>query len=1126
MSKRKLSVKEAEILEQQRMVAAKIAMRASISSKLEQKKPDPSNKQAAIVQSKNQREQVKKLLKQPEDLYEKEKPSSSLAKSQQKRPKLKHKSAGAALQAARQRVEGKAVPRPPTPKSSIDDSQIKRKTTTLGSLISASISTTSSSPPIEAGSYGQVEPEDYWRYIRDWDFLTHLLRVSNPPKPQNKNGEENETDALFQKKPIPNRFINNRHYIASWAPLCLAEARAQFLSEFMTQNNDLVPVVVQTNKNGMGSTLDSMLVVVSQRKAGRRGKGDGFFANDVCLLVPEKHTDLVQDVLRTKNSKEECDWHSYCLVGHTENSRKSLDGLQLKVSKKWWAKLSDGCEEWSLLKIGSNITSLREFTALCRMDMIPLKSCLLGQHLENGATNSSIGKPGTSTTKAQLLNKMGGVDALGKGFTKYAQKKFNPSQLGAISASASDYGEGGFTLIKGPPGTGKTTTLVAILNSLHIRQFNKFYEEVKRIASMISGNKKSAMTNAVRAKPRMLVCAPSNAAVDNIILKIMEDGFVDGSGNRYNPSMVRVGIGQSMSVKDVALENQVEAILSDLDLGKLESSISGYKMELQRIQNDILQLRKRLHALGTASAWPLSKDWEIRIDEEAFDQNPRVYFVNHKEKTTTYDCPPPPEPSETQFEATAMPEYRSYVARIVKLYESQNSITTKLERCKITKTALLGGSNIQIRQQLETHILDTVHIVMTTLGTAGNRVLEAAQKFEVVVVDEAAQSVEPSTLSALQLGSKHAILVGDPQQLPATIFNVSGRNTKYDRSLFQRLEEAGHQVFMLNQQYRMNPKISHFPREIFYGGDLKDGPNVQQSTYGDPLHTKILTAVPAFQPFTVLDLDSKEERGGNSYANSTEAKLAVHLFCQLRDLTKGLSTASRIAVITPYSQQAGLLRNVFHNALGPQFDKYVEINTVDAFQGREASIVIFSCVRAAGSHGIGFLSDVRRMNVALTRAKHFLLVIARCNSIIVNPYWRDLVNHAKANKAVVEVPVFRVRKKQVSFPELPNLRVVGETLPTSTAMKPNDPRNRKEGDPRKRLLPNQTRIPLPPADPRPKAPPQKPPPIDPRRKHQVQRVRPLDPRGKPSVASFKPEKDNTHQATDPRKKARGYQIGS
>lgn len=654
------------------------------------------------------------------------------------------------------------------------------------------------------------------------------------------------------------------------------------------------------------------------------------------------------------------------------------------------------------------------------------------------------------------------------------------------------------------------------------------------MAGTISGGRKGAINLAGRAKPRLLVCAPSNAAVDNIILKIIEDGFVDGSGKRYNPSMIRVGVGQSATVKDVALETQVDSILSDhLDLSKLESTIAGYKMEIQRLQTDIARLRARIMALTKASPWPLSRDWEIRVDEETFDKTGRVFFVNHKEKKTSYECPPPPEPGEKQFDATAMPEYRSYMGRIVKFYENYNSITTKLARCTITQMALKGGNSIQVRQQLETHILDTVHIVMTTLGTAGNRVLESANKFEVVVVDEAAQSVEPSTLSALQLGSKHAILVGDPQQLPATIFNVSGRNTKYDRSLFQRLEEAAHPVFMLDQQYRMNPKISHFPRKIFYGGGLKDGPNVLRPDYGDPLHSKILKSVPAFQPFTVLDLDSREERGGSSYANSSEAHLAVHLFCQLRDLTNGLATATRVAVITPYSQQAGLLRRTFENLLGRQYTNYVEINTVDAFQGREANIVIFSCVRAAGSYGIGFLSDVRRMNVALTRAKHFLLVIARCQSITVNPYWRDLVAQARSDDAVVEVPM-KMAGPKPSFPELHNLKVA--SISTNAAhMRPNDPRNPNKGDPRLAMRLKAAPKALPPSDPRadPRAPPDprasdpraKSPPRPPPRRGDPRgaaaaAAKPLDPRGKPSGETFasKPERPN-----DPRK-GRGYSF--
>ena len=101
----------------------------------------------------------------------------------------------------------------------------------------------------------------------------------------------------------------------------------------------------------------------------------------------------------------------------------------------------------------------------------------------------------------------------------------------------------------------------------------------------------------------------------------------------------------------------------------------------------------------------------------------------------------------------------------------------------------------------------------------------------------------------------------------------------------------------------------------------------------------------------------------------------------------------------------------------------MEVSSVDAFQGREANIVIFSCVRAAGSKGIGFLSDVRRMNVALTRAKHFLFVIARCSSIVVNPYWRDLVDHAREQEGVIQVP-FSGSRQSLSFPDLWTLKAM------------------------------------------------------------------------------------------------------
>lgn len=129
----------------------------------------------------------------------------------------------------------------------------------------------------------------------------------------------------------------------------------------------------------------------------------------------------------------------------------------------------------------------------------------------------------------------------------------------------------------------------------------------------------------------------------------------------------------------------------------------------------------------------------------------------------------------------------------------------------------------------------------------------------------------------------------------------------------------------------------------------------------------------------------------------------LYLFQFLSNVSNG-AVKNRIAIISPYMQQIALIRRCFEKKYGMSYKNTVQISTIDAFQGKESDIVILSSVRAATkSKGIGFLSDLKRLNVALTRSKFYLFIICKVNTVVQNPYWDMLVKHAKRSQSLMRV---------------------------------------------------------------------------------------------------------------------------
>lgn len=296
--------------------------------------------------------------------------------------------------------------------------------------------------------------------------------------------------------------------------------------------------------------------------------------------------------------------------------------------------------------------------------------------------------------------------------------------------------------------------------------------------------------------------------------------------------------------------------------------------------------------------------------------------------------------------------------------------------------------------ELEIRINETLfseaRVISCTLVSSANRLL-TGKKFGTLFIDEAAQALEAACWIPIRKADR-VVLAGDHFQLPPTVKSPQALREGLGNTLMQAI--ANNQpdaVSLLKLQYRMNDEIMRFPSEWFYGGMLQSAPEVK--------YRSILDFDTPITWVNTEEMDCNEEFIGESYGriNKPEAELTIS---QLKEyITKigrerFLGERIDVGVISPYKAQVQYLRQLIKkDAFFKPYRQLITVNTVDGFQGQERDVILISLVRANEKGEIGFLGDLRRMNVAITRARMKLIILGNAATLTRHSFYKKLYEY-------------------------------------------------------------------------------------------------------------------------------------
>lgn len=388
----------------------------------------------------------------------------------------------------------------------------------------------------------------------------------------------------------------------------------------------------------------------------------------------------------------------------------------------------------------------------------------------------------------------------------------------------------------------------------------------------------------------------------------------------------------------------------------------------QSVENMVIETAKKVESLGKKLVWFATEGKDFKINEDITREQSYLMFnlmINRK-----------------STEGRQFAELQKHVDSL-----------SFYERSK---------ANI-LRKKLEENIASESNVVCCTLETSGKKCLDKLI-FKTVIVDESTQATEPSTLIPLIHRAERLILVGDQRQLGPIIPRDDILKYKnFDRSLFERCVENGFEPLLLDTQFRMHPDISAFSNANFYQGRLKDRVSKKE---------RELTTYVIKDHITFLQTDGKEEMNETSFYNKAELERVIKL---INDFLSSGVYPEDIGVISPYSAQVKALRREFKNQYMDGKCPNVKIGSVDSFQGSQKEYIIISTVRSGLE--VGFLSDERRLNVAVTRARIAVIVVGNSRAISNDKHWKNLVTYCKEELNSYYTSIEEMRQMPIAKPQ-------------------------------------------------------------------------------------------------------------